>query len=604
MSQKTKDSITVETAKTLGGLFRERVKRSPGDVAYRYFNQKTKHWTDISWRDAARRVAQLQTALAAEKLKPGDRVAIMLRNCPDWVHFEQAAIGLGLIVVPLYTNDRAENISYVLQDAGVQLLLIEGHEQLSLLLPIDSQIDGLVRLLSVEKCQQYNRFTRLMNIDDWIENNNTDSRQNTDENNLSADDNDPDALVTIVYTSGTTGRPKGVMLSHHNILFNAFAATHCQDLYKEDIYLSFLPLSHMLERTVGYYIPMLTGATMAFARSVPELAEDLLAIRPTVLVSVPRIYERVYNKIMLQLEEKSGFARTLFNNAVETGWRRFKNPSATSLMSPVYKTLVAKKVLNKLGGRLRLAICGGAPLPEAVAKLFIGLGLNLVQGYGLTETSPIVSANKTETNDPASVGSAFEGVEVSIGENDELLTRGPCVMMGYWNNEEATREVIDADKWFHTGDKAKIEDGKIYITGRIKDVMVLSNGEKIPPADVEMAIAMDPLVEQVMVVGEGCPCLAALVVLEPAQWQILAKELEVNSDNLAELNSSKVKQHVLKRIAQHMDSFPGYAKIKRVHLSLDTWTVDNGLITPTLKTRRNKILEHYKKEVDEMFSSH
>lgn len=598
MKSYTKDIITLEQASTLGELFRQRIKRRPDDIAYRYY--KNGDWHDINWRQAGVRVAQIQAALVKEKLKQGDRVAIMLRNSPDWVHFEQAAIGLGLIVVPLYTNDRPDNIAYVLQDAGVRLLLIEGHEQLSALQEIASQIDGLVRLVSVKPCQQYNRFTRLKSLDEWLE----DIDTTIDENQLQAIDVDKDALATIVYTSGTTGRPKGVMLSHTNILFNCFAATKSHDLYREDEFLSFLPLSHMLERTVGYYIPMMIGATVSFARSVPDLPEDLMTIKPTILVSVPRIYERVYNKIMTQLENKSGFARKLFINAVATGWRQFQNPANKSLLAPVYKTLVAKKVMAKLGGRIRLAICGGAPLSEQVAQLFIGLGLNLIQGYGLTETSPIISANKLKTNNPASVGEPFAGIEVKVGENDELLTRSPCVMLGYWNNEEATKAIIDKEGWLHTGDKARIENGLVYITGRIKDVLVLSNGEKVSPSDVEMAITMDPLLEQAMVIGEGKPYLSALVVLNPDQWQMLAKQIDVVCDDMEVLNDKPVKQFILQRMDKQMDLFPGYAHVRRVHVTLDPWTVDNGLITPTLKIKRNKVMEHFKGEIQALYSGH
>ena len=600
MNTATKDIISLEEASTLGGLFRARVKRSPDTIAYRHFDNTSKRWLDITWREAGKRVAQIQVALAREKLQPGDRVAIMMRNCPQWVYFEQAAIGLGLVVVPLYTNDRAESIAYVLQDAGVKLLLIEGHEQLNVLKPIASQVDGLVRLLSVEQCQQYQRFPRLRSLPDWLE----DIDSHIDETQLKALDTNKDALATIVYTSGTTGRPKGVMLSHHNILFNCFAATKCHDLYSNDVFLSFLPLSHMLERTVGYYIAIMIGATMAFARSVQDLPEDLLTIRPTLLVSVPRIYERIYNKIMVQLETKSDFARGLFINAVETGWKRFKDPSYSNWKWPLYKMLVANKVMDKLGGRLRLAICGGAPLSESVAKLFVGLGLNLIHGYGLTETSPIISANRNETNDPASVGEAFQGVEVKIGDNDELLTRSPSVMLGYWNNEEATQAIIDKEGWLHTGDKARIENGLIYITGRIKEILVLSNGEKIAPCDVEMAITMDPLIEQAMVIGEGRPYLSALVVLNDDQWQGSAQELGVAANDLEVLNTTEVRDFILQRMEKQMDAFPGYAHIKCVQVLLEPWTVENGLITPTLKIKRNKVLAHYQRDIEAMYSGH
>ena len=598
MEPKTLDKIKPESVITLHGLFKERVKRSGDKIAYRYFDKESEAWKDISWNQAATNVARMQAAIAKEGLDIGDRVAIMAPNCPNWGHFEQAAMGLGLVVVPLYTNDRADNIAYVLQDSGTKILFIEGHEQLQALEEISSQMDGLVRIISISPCKKYHHFTRLQSMDEWLE----DIPTSVDGSQLQNVECKATDLATIVYTSGTTGRPKGVMLSHDNLLQNVDYGTKSLPIYTEDIFLSFLPLSHSLERMAGYCIPMLTGATMAFARSVQDLGEDLLTIKPTVLVSVPRIYERVQRKIYDQLEHKPEFAQKLFHKAVETGWQRFKKPGSSPLLWPVLNTLVAKKVMAKLGGRLRIAICGGAPLSPSVAKTFMGLGLNLYQGYGLTETSPVISVNKAGQNDPASVGPPLDNVEVKIGDNDELLTRGPCVMLGYWHNQKATDEMIDKDGWLHTGDKARIENGYIYITGRIKEILVLSNGEKVPPSDMEMAIAMDPLFEQIMVIGEGRPCLTALATLNIDQWRKLAESLSVPSDDPTVLKDKKILDVALKRISHQIKSFPGYAQIKKVALSLDPWTVENGLITPTLKLKRNRILEHFESEVEQFYS--
>jgi len=592
------DNIEPSDVITLHGLFKERVKRSGNNTAYRHYDKTSTTWQDTSWNEAATRVAKMQAAIAKENLVKGDRVAIMAPNCPNWVHFEQAALGLGLVVVPLYTNDRADNIAYVLQDSGTKILFIEGHEQLQALDEIASQMDGLVRIVSINPCKKHHHFSRLKSLDEWFD-------------ELSISDNDlqlqsvacqADDLATIVYTSGTTGRPKGVMLSHNNILQNTDYGTKSLPIYCHDIFLSFLPLSHTLERMAGYYIPMLTGATMAFARSVQDLGEDLITIKPTVLVSVPRIYERVQRKIFDQLELKSNFAQKLFHKAVETGWLRFKKPGSSSLTWFILNSLVAKKVMAKLGGRLRIAICGGAPLSPSVAKTFIGLGLNLYQGYGLTETSPVIGVNTKARNEPASVGPALENVEIKIGENDELLTRGPCVMLGYWHNKKATDEMIDKDGWLHTGDKARIDDGLIFITGRIKEILVLSNGEKVPPNDMEQAIAMDPLFEQLMVLGEGRPCLTALAVLNIDQWRKLANSQSVASDDPAVLKDNKILDIVLQRISLQIKSFPGYAQIKRVALSLDPWTVENGLITPTLKLKRNRISDHFKQDIENFYA--
>jgi len=590
--------IDVNSINSLAELFRERVRRSAAKTAYRYFDHSEKKWRQWSWLECSEIVSSYQKALCHDGLKPGDRVAIMLNNSPEWVLFEQAALGLGLIVVPLYTNDRIENVSYVLQDAGVKVLAVEGREHLEALKEISSQVDGLVRLLSRDTFKRYNVFSKLMTIREWSQ---QVEIQSISIANWQAKADD---LATIVYTSGTTGRPKGVMLSHRNIFSNAAAGGVLGIAVKpDDVFLSFLPLSHMLERTAGYYIPMISGATVAFARSIQDLAEDLITIKPSVLISVPRIYERVYNKIYAQLEHKSPIARGLFLKAVECGWQRFKT-GHTPLSWPLLRSLVANKVMAKLGGRVRIAICGGAPLSTEVAKTFIGLGLNLLQGYGLTETSPVIAVNRPDDNDPASVGAPLDGVEVKIGDDDELLARGECVMLGYWNNTQASKEIIDKDGWLHTGDKAKIENGKIYITGRIKEILVLSNGEKMPPADMEMAITMDSLFEQALVIGEGKPYLCALLVLSTENCETLSKHLHVEISDLDKINEKPYEKALLKHVAHCVHEFPGYAQIKRVHVCREGWTVENGLMTPTLKLKRNKIVEKYNDAIDALYHGH
>lgn len=599
-STQTPHNATIDLASvgSLADLFRERVKRDPNKLAYRYYDKSQKKWCELTWAECAETVARFQRALSLDGMKPGERVAIMLNNSPEWVLFEQAALGLGLVVVPLYTNDRIENISYVLQDAGIKVLLVEGLEHLEGLQTISSQVDGLVRVLSRDTCTRYNRFSKLMTIHDWSH------QPELKRVSVTPWQAELDDLATIVYTSGTTGRPKGVMLSHRNILSNAHAGGVLGIAVKpDDIFLSFLPLSHMLERTAGYYIPMLCGAAVAFARSVQDLAEDLLTIKPTVLISVPRIYERVHNKIHAQLEQKSPIARGLFLKAVEAGWQRFET-GHSPLSWPILKSLVANKVLAKLGGRLRIAICGGAPLSTEVAKTFIGLGLNLLQGYGLTETSPVIAVNRSEDNKPASVGPPLDGVEVKIGADDELLARGDCVMKGYWHNERATREMIDQEGWLHTGDKASIQDGKIYITGRIKEILVLSNGEKVPPNDMEMALNMDNLIEQALVIGEGKPYLSALLVLSSENCEILSQQLHEDIQDFSDLKKGPAQKRLMERVARCTHEFPGYAQIKRIYVCADPWTVENGLMTPTLKLKRNKIMEKYQAEIDQLYAGH
>jgi long-chain acyl-CoA synthetase len=437
-------------------------------------------------------------------------------------------------------------------------------------------------------------------VADWLPAEGGDLRQRTG--------GDPHALASIIYTSGTTGRPKGVMLSHHNMLSVAHAGLTVVDCYQEDIFLSFLPLSHTLERTAGYYLPMMAGATVVYARSVAQLADDLLIVRPTAMIVVPRIFERIYGRIKVQLEERPVVARWLFGRAISVGWKRFLRQQGRggwrpSLLSwPLLDRLVAGKIISRLGGRLRIAISGGAPLAPEIARAFISLGLPIVQGYGLTETSPVVSVNPLEDNEPQSVGLPLRGIDVKIGENEELLVKSPGVMLGYWNNHAATARMIDSDGWLHTGDQAKIENGHIYITGRLKDILVLSNGEKVPPLDMELAILLDPLFEQVMVVGEGRPHLSALVVLNADFWPGLAQDCGLDPLDPGALSNPKLTSAVLARIKAAIHDFPGYAKIRKVALLLEPWTVDNGLLTPTLKAKRPKILERYAEQIDSIYS--
>ncbi|HMV12603.1 MAG TPA: long-chain fatty acid--CoA ligase [Nitrosomonas sp.] len=598
-----KDVIPIEAAQTLDGLFSERVTRSPQKIAYRDYNSVTEQWRDYSWADMARWVVRWQAALTREDLSPGDRVAIMCRNCPQWVAFEQAALGLGLVVVPLYTEDRAENAAYCIENAGVKLLVVEKSTQWEAFLPIIAQLSSVLRiviLLVTDDATKRGYDPRVVTLQQWL--------PEQGEQMLHINTN-PDALATIIYTSGTTGRPKGVMLSHDNILSNTFASTQAVDVLPDDLFLSFLPLSHTFERTSGYYVPMMCGATVAYARSIQLLQEDLLTIQPTVLVSVPRIYERVYAGLRTKLAEGSVLARKLFYFAVSVGYSRFEQQQGrdtwhfSHLFWPILEKLVARKLMDKLGGRLRLAMSGGAALSPEISRIFIGLGLPILQGYGMTESSPVVCVNRLDDNLPSSIGRTISGVEVKLGENNALLIRGPNVMLGYWNNPEATKAVISEDGWLNSGDIAQIdEQGRVTITGRLKDIIVTSTGEKVPPADMEAAILRDPIFEQVMVVGEGRSYLGALVVLSQRGLKTLAELCHLPPDPHQLINQESVEKILLDRIAQQIHEFPGYAKIFKVALIPEPWSVANEMLTPTLKLKRSKIAQRYQAEIENLYT--
>lgn len=595
------DYITPESVNNLSELFYERVKRSADKVAYRYYDET---WQEFTWQEITKKIELWHAAFRHEGLVKGDRVAIMMKNCPDWVIFDQAAYSLGLVVVPIYTNDRIENIRYILDNASVKIFFIESPSHCKELISKSESIDkpplnNLVRVVTHADIEKYNN-PLLAQVSKWLPSYSETIQQISIE---------PDELATIVYTSGTTGKPKGVMLSHRNIFTNAYSASIFEHFDEGDVFLSFLPLSHMFERTVGYYMPMIIGAKVAYARSIEKLGEDLISIKPSILVTVPRIFERVYNKIHEQLSHKSPIAQHLFNLAVNVGWHRFlvqqhrEKWHPKLLLWPLLNKLVAGKILAKLGGKLELAISGGAALSPEIAKTFIGLGLTISQGYGLTETSPVVCSNKLNDNKPFSVGQVLKNVDVSLGENDELLVRGPTVMLGYWDNEEATKEAIDDKGWLHTGDKAKIEKEHIYITGRIKEIIVLSNGEKVPPSDIELAVSSDPLFEQVIVIGEAKPFLSAIITIEESNWKQYAKSLSI-SDDISSLDDENVKTLLMQRINNKLSDFPGYAKIIRAHFVIKPWCIEDDLITPTLKLKRSKIHEKYEKEIIELYKGH
>ncbi len=593
-------AVTPEAARTLDGLLRERVRRTPDAVAYRDFNRAHANWRDFTWAQVDHQVARWQAALEGEGLQPGDRVAVMMRNAPEWVVFDQAALGLGLVVVPLYTQDRPDNVAYILNDSECKVLLFGTLEQWHSFAGVRDQLGGLKRILVNEAIAAADD-PRLSAVETWLPADGGATRHLP---------TDPNALATIVYTSGTTGKPKGVMLSHRNILTNAYASLMIMTVGRADVFLSFLPLSHTFERTCGYYLTVMSGSLVVFARSVQQLSEDLQNMHPTLLISVPRIYERIYAAIRAKLDEGTALKKKMFELTVAVGNTRFEYTqgragwSPSLLLWPLLNALVAKKVLARLGGNLRAALSGGAALPPDVARVFIGLGLNLLQGYGLTETSPVSCANHPDDNIPASVGTAAPGVEIRIGEHNALMIKGPNVMLGYWRNMEATGAMIGADGWLNTGDTARVDErGHVYITGRLKEIIVMSNGEKIPPVDIESAITRDTLFEHVMLIGEGKPFLSLLTVLNRKTWEQFAAEKGIASD-FAALCTPATEKLLLARVAAQMKEFPGYAQVRKITAVLEPWTVEAGLLTPTLKLKRPRVTEKFNAEIDRMYEGH
>ena len=592
--------LLFDDTSTIADVFAFRCRTSPNAPAYREFSSASKEWIGIDWREAGERAVRMREGLRREGLQVGERIAVMLKNSINWVVADQGAFAQGLVTVPIFVDDRPENVAFILDNAGAKLIVIDGEEHWKRLKTVRDQLGGLTRILTVRPVNDPDE-PRLKLLSEWL----PDAPGNYDRPPVQASD-----LATIVYTSGTTGKPKGVMLSHRNILSNVQSGLSVYDVYPEDIFLSFLPLSHMFERTADYYLNVVSGASMVFSRSIPQLAEDFRIVQPTIIFSVPRIYERFLAAINDQLKKSSPVKRKLFDLAVDVGWSRFEYHNARGpwkvsfLLWPVLNGLIAEKLLARLGGKLRFAVAGGAALSPAVSRVFVGLGLQICQGYGMTEASPLLAVNLLDKNDPSSVGPVVPGVETRIGENSVLFARGPNIMMGYWNNPDATRAVLSDDGWLNTGDQVRIDEhGFIHITGRIKEIIVLGNGEKVPPVDMEMAIQMDPLYEQVLVYGEAKPYLSAIVVLNDEEWALAATEAKLDPA-LDGDGKEKAEKYLVQRIGKQIRQFPGYAQVRKVSVAREKWTIDNGMITPTLKLKRNLIVKKYAASIDEMYKGH
>jgi long-chain acyl-CoA synthetase len=526
-----------------------------------------REFVDGAWRlftaqDIASMAARWQQAFRNQGFEKGDRVALCLKNGANWVAIDMAALGMGLVVVPLYVNDNAANITWCVADSETRLLVLENARILDALRHTDRHLPPIV-------CIQAD--SEVNTLESWLPKAGEEFR---------VEEVEPDSLATIVYTSGTMGSPKGVKLSHQNILSNVHAVVKAVELHATDRVLSVLPLSHMFERTCGYYLTLLAGVQVIFTRGIQQLVEDLTTQHPTMLIAVPRVLERFKARI----EEKlagSFFKRQLFALTVKYGWQVYQQQANAleRMMYGLLKKLVAEPILAKLGGKLRMVVVGGAALDQRVGRTFVGLGLRVIQGYGLTETSPVIAGNRDGDRDLASVGAPLENLQVRVNQTGELLVRGPSVMLGYWRNPEATRAVLDDEGWLNTGDQVEIRDGKVYIKGRSKDILVLSNGEKVPPQEVETAILGDGIFEQVMLVGEGHAYLTLLAV---------TKETDKNK--------------LIRRANDQLKNFPRYIRVRRVIPLQEPWGTENGLLTPTLKVKRKQVYEKFNAEIEKVYN--
>ncbi|MBI2313192.1 MAG: AMP-binding protein [Betaproteobacteria bacterium] len=536
---------------------------TPDRVLYRQYVDE--QWRDFTAAEVAALAARWQQAFRNQGFERGDRVALCLKNSVQWVAIDMAALGMGLTVVPLYINDNAQNIGYCVDHSESRLLVLENPRMLETL---RRSLTGNPIIL----CLQAEPADAVTRVEDWLP---------RESGGFEVAELEPDYLATIVYTSGTTGRPKGAKLSHHNILCNVEATLQMVELHDDDLLISILPLSHMFERTCGYYLALQRGLAVAYARGIQQLGEDLAAVRPTILIAVPRVFERFLARIEQNLAD-SAVKRRLFDLTVKYGWRCYLG-EAGALERLAYgglRKIVADKIMAKLGGRMRLTVVGGAAVEARIAQTFIGLGLHMMQGYGLTEASPVVTANREGDKDPSAVGTPLPGLEVRVNDSHELLVRGPSVMLGYWRNPEATAAVLDNGGWLNTGDQAELVGGRYYIKGRSKDILVLSNGEKLPPDTVETAILDDKVFEQVMLVGEGRAFVSLVAVTQ-------------------EMDEKKL----VKRANDRLKDFPKWVRVRRIVTDKEPWTIENGLLTPTMKVKRAEVYARYKNQIERIYTN-
>jgi long-chain acyl-CoA synthetase len=605
-------SQDLASVQTLPELFAWRAGKTPSGDAYRHFDEASAQWISVTWQDAAAHVARCAQALSAAGLPAGARVAILLPNGPRTVFLDQAVLALGCVPVPMHALDNSTSIAYILSDSDASLLIAQSDAQWRDIVATGVPLPLLKGVVVMEKGTAGSTAGStacgdkpVRTYDEWL------SAAPADERPLVSRLPRPDDLAALVYTSGTTGKPKGVMLTHANVVSNVKAAMERIAADETDVLLSFLPLSHTFERTAGYYLPIAAGACVAFARSTKLLPEDFRMVRPTILISVPRIYERIYAGIETTLST-STLRQRLFHAAQAVGWRRFCRAHGLlpadrliervgdALAWPVLDRLAARTLARQFGGRLRLAVSGGAPLSPAVAHCFLGLGVPIAQGYGMTEASPVVAVNSRDDNDPSTVGRPLPGVEVCISAEGELLVRGPNIMRGYWKRDADTASAI-VDGWLRTGDRAEMDGGRIRIVGRAKEIIVTSTGEKIAPADLELAITADAAFEQAYVLGDNRSFIACVVVLGRAYWNELAASLGLDPLAPESLKSQAAAETVVKRIGGLTRSFPYYAQPRAVVLTCEPWTVENTLMTPTLKLKRNNLAARFAQDIERIY---
>ena len=558
-------------------------------------------WHDNSWSDIAERSARLRGGLLNVGLAPGERVAILSDNSPQWVVVDLAVLGAGGVVVPLYTTSGIEETRHVIADSGATAVAV-GSEQLAhKLRGIEADLPDLRTIILLHKgatAENHNGI-KLITLD-----------QATESDAVPAIEGRGDDLATLIYTSGTTGPPKGAMLSHRNILANCGSNLDALKLNDTDSTLSFLPVAHSFERTAGYYTVMLGGGTINYAEGLGQIAQNMLEVEPTVVLTVPRLLEVIYSRVMRTVESSPALRQRLFRLAIATGARASEYRHHGQALPPhigaamaLFRRLVFQRIKAIFGSRLRYLISGGAPLPSEINRFLAAAEIPIVEGYGLTEAAPVVSCNLHGQTRIGSVGRALKDVEVKTAADGELLVRGPNIMKGYYRREEESREAVDGEGWLHTGDVAQIDtEGFIRITDRKKEIIVLSGGKNISPANLETRLVNDPYIAQACVVGDRRKHLAAILVPDFETLVEPLKDLQLGGKKPEELvQEAKLRAFFQKRIRELNRKLSDVEAIVDFHLTAIPFAQENGELTPTLKLRRRVVQEHYRPQLEAMY---
>ncbi|CAN5602765.1 AMP-dependent synthetase/ligase [soil metagenome] len=569
-------------------------------------------WKHISGEEVIEKIKHLALGLADLGVKAGDKIAIISENRPEWSLTDLAILSLRAVNVPIYTTQAVEQIRYILEDSGAKMLFISGKKLLKHAEDAIQSVERLEKIVFFDddaKPANDSRALTLSDIEDrGIEADKIDSQ--AFDNYLSKIKTDDPA--TIIYTSGTAGEPKGVLLTHENFVSSVAAVSKGLPIRSTDRSLAVLPLSHIFERTV-FYVLCSNGVAIHYCAAFDQIAVCLAEIKPTIMTAVPRLFEQVYHKIVKKGKSAGGYKKKLFEWSLEVGQEYWEAKDSHRSVSPVLAAkhaIASKLVFSKwregVGGNLRFFVSGGAPLSKKLSYAFWAAGIPILQGYGMTEGC-VTCANRPEDNKVGSIGTPFDGIEMKIAEKDgEVLIRGKNIMLGYYNKPEETAKVLDADGWYHTGDVGyEDEDGHFYITDRIKDLFKLSNGKYVAPLQVESLLKQSPLVSQAVVVGSGRKQVGALIVPD---WDELKQTLEEEGIDAKGTREELCENpYVIKRVQRDAVEFTrelsDYERVKKVYLLPREFSIDKGEMTPTLKIKRGVIDEKYEEAIDEICGS-